>query len=415
MNSGKLALLSSLLHDHPRIKWETFDFQNQTYLKVLLHEDSFHALISISPLFPEDEWFNHVFIPSKWIPKTLSKKTEKAVKHDLYGIFEFPWQPLSSILEKLILIFDFKIPLNQSLFAEPYDSPAPVPTQETIKLTASNGFAYLTPTGGFGPQQPSPTSPLKEKILKANITAAVKHQDFKGEKGLLNVYVFSNKEKQEVIDNIAKEFYSSRTKDGGIHRIPRNQRLTVKVFSLSKSIHFLQDSDCLIWTGDKLEFQFPYEVDRQSPDHSALVEIHVLNEGVPLKKMVVSLNLLDPKDLNLEPKKPLWFISYSHKDKHIVEKFIQTHQHDPVDIFYDERIQSNADWQATIDFKIAKCDCFILFWSPNAMKSKEIERELNFFLAHKKIDQINPLKIKTDTDYPLPKMLQQRQFKDFIY
>jgi hypothetical protein len=89
---------------------------------------------------------------------------------------------------------------------------------------------------------------------------------------------------------------------------------------------------------------------------------------------------------------PYVFISYAHADSDIVFPIINELNNRKIIMWYDEGIEAGSEWPQVIADKILKCSKFMLFISPNSMKSRNVRQEINFANSNHK--QILPVYIK---------------------
>lgn len=75
--------------------------------------------------------------------------------------------------------------------------------------------------------------------------------------------------------------------------------------------------------------------------------------------------------------KPYIFVSYSHSDSKIVEKYINTLSLVGYRIWYDEGIKSGVQWANYIADKISRATFFLTFFSETAINSENVKDEVN--------------------------------------
>jgi len=92
-----------------------------------------------------------------------------------------------------------------------------------------------------------------------------------------------------------------------------------------------------------------------------------------------------------------WFISYSHKDKKIVEDLQQKLADDDVLIWTDHQIEAGGDWRKLIDLAIDESVGIILIVSSNSMASSFVLYEWSFAMGKGK--KIIPLSIDETRPY----------------
>lgn len=78
------------------------------------------------------------------------------------------------------------------------------------------------------------------------------------------------------------------------------------------------------------------------------------------------------------------FVSYSHKDGSAVFPDIAYLHEEGYRIWYDEGIDPGNEWPEEVAKALAGSSYFLVFVSPNAVKSHNVRNEINFALARKK-------------------------------
>lgn len=76
--------------------------------------------------------------------------------------------------------------------------------------------------------------------------------------------------------------------------------------------------------------------------------------------------------------KPFIFISYSHKDSHIVWPIISRMIDDGYRVWYDDGINPGTEWDEFIASKISECDYYFGFISENFLNSDNCKDEINY-------------------------------------
>ncbi len=72
------------------------------------------------------------------------------------------------------------------------------------------------------------------------------------------------------------------------------------------------------------------------------------------------------------------FISYAHKDSHLVWPIVRQMQNDGYRVWYDEGIDPGTEWDENIAEHVCGCDYFIAFLSKNYLASENCKDELNY-------------------------------------
>ena len=81
---------------------------------------------------------------------------------------------------------------------------------------------------------------------------------------------------------------------------------------------------------------------------------------------------------------PYIFISYAHKDAHLVMPILQKMCESGFRIWYDKGIQGGFEWPEFIATKLFASSCVLAFISRSAIESKNCRREINFAIAKDK-------------------------------
>ena len=106
------------------------------------------------------------------------------------------------------------------------------------------------------------------------------------------------------------------------------------------------------------------------------------------------------------------FASYSRKDERDVLGRVRSCEVGAgIDVFTARlSIKPGEKWKRTLQEEIVARDVFWLFWSRNAMKSKEVDWEWRTALREKSIDGIKPHPLEPVELAPPPKELSDLQF-----
>ena len=83
-------------------------------------------------------------------------------------------------------------------------------------------------------------------------------------------------------------------------------------------------------------------------------------------------------------KEPYIFISYAHLDCEKVFAEIKTFNEHGYNVWYDEGISPGNEWTDEIAFALEKCSLFVVLMTPNAAKSKNVLKEINFAIQDDK-------------------------------
>lgn len=85
-----------------------------------------------------------------------------------------------------------------------------------------------------------------------------------------------------------------------------------------------------------------------------------------------------------EGSEPFIFISYSHADSEKVYSVLKRLQSKGVRFWYDEGIESGADWNNNIAEHVKKCKCMIAFHSKNSSRSSHCKDEIAYLNNNRK-------------------------------
>lgn len=81
---------------------------------------------------------------------------------------------------------------------------------------------------------------------------------------------------------------------------------------------------------------------------------------------------------------PYVFISYAHRDSHIVLPCIEALRQNGINVWYDNGIEAGSEWPEFIAEKVVTCTKFVLFVSKAYLESQNCKRELNFAISRKR-------------------------------
>lgn len=79
-----------------------------------------------------------------------------------------------------------------------------------------------------------------------------------------------------------------------------------------------------------------------------------------------------------EGNEPYIFVSYAHKDAHIVLPIISALQAEGFRVWYDAGIEAGTEWPEYIAEHLEKCNVFLAMFSQSAMDSVNCRQEINF-------------------------------------
>ena len=109
------------------------------------------------------------------------------------------------------------------------------------------------------------------------------------------------------------------------------------------------------------------------------------------------------------------FVSHSHKDRAFVESLVRVLRQHRIAAWYSEAdIQGAQQWHDEIGKALQRCDWFIVVLSPDAVKSKWVQRELLYSLQQDRFEgRIAPVMHRSCDVEQLSWTLPQLQIIDF--
>lgn len=75
------------------------------------------------------------------------------------------------------------------------------------------------------------------------------------------------------------------------------------------------------------------------------------------------------------------FVSYAHADEGFVRGHVEDLEAGGADVFWDRHLRTGDYWQDRLVEEMRSCDTFVLIWTENAARSKEVAKEINFVRA----------------------------------
>lgn len=81
---------------------------------------------------------------------------------------------------------------------------------------------------------------------------------------------------------------------------------------------------------------------------------------------------------------PFVFVSYAHKDGHLVYPEIKALHDSGVRIWFDGEIDPGNEWPEDIAQALLKAHMFLVFITPSSVKSKNVCNEINFAINKNK-------------------------------
>ncbi len=92
---------------------------------------------------------------------------------------------------------------------------------------------------------------------------------------------------------------------------------------------------------------------------------------------------------------PFIFISYAHQDREMVFPILSHLDGQGFRIWYDEGVDPGTEWPEEIAAHLLACTVFMLFTTPDSMRSSNVRREINMAVKHEK-RLLNVMLMKTE-------------------
>lgn len=157
-----------------------------------------------------------------------------------------------------------------------------------------------------------------------------------------------------------------------------------------------------VWNGKTIRVQFGVIVPEDAKPRSMFGTVVVCEDGEPVGDFRFAFKVLasaaqktnEPVSLEAVNRYQNTFISYSHEDREEVLKRVQMLRLMRRDYFMDiMSLKLGEDWKSKLNEYMAKCDCFILFWSSAAQHSDWVNKEINLAIARQAGNREAPPKI----------------------
>jgi TIR domain len=182
--------------------------------------------------------------------------------------------------------------------------------------------------------------------------------------------------------------------------------------------------DTMTWEGEPANSSFIIETpsDAASGEHTGRVILSAC--GLPLAKISFSLTVtargVGPDETRkslkaIERRLGSAFASYSSLDRDEVFGRVQGMKKvlPELDIFIDVlSLRSGQDWEQQLRLQIPAKDVFFLFWSLNASRSKEVDKEWRLALELRGLNYIDPIPLVEPRESPPPQELTSLHFND---
>jgi hypothetical protein len=103
-------------------------------------------------------------------------------------------------------------------------------------------------------------------------------------------------------------------------------------------------------------------------------------------KTIFSGNEIKPKPQLAKTKSPdRIFVAYSRKQRQLAEGLYNLLIKNGKAVFWDAKIKAGATWRQTIQKALDDATHLIVVWTPDAANSDEVEREVSYALAERKV------------------------------
>jgi hypothetical protein len=143
-----------------------------------------------------------------------------------------------------------------------------------------------------------------------------------------------------------------------------------------------------VWQGETTSVQFEATVPKNHPAGDTIGTVLISIDDVPVGQVKFKLSITTARNRKKSPETVLAtdhqpnrfrqaFVSYSSKDREIVERSVGLLALAEIDYFQDVRdLKPGEPWRSQLESAIDTCDLFLLFWSSNARESQEVGREI---------------------------------------
>jgi hypothetical protein len=183
-------------------------------------------------------------------------------------------------------------------------------------------------------------------------------------------------------------------------------------------------TEWVVWSGKPVNASFSVEAPRDVSLGSHTGRVSVRASGITVARVCFSITIkpaISPNE-TAPQKLPATqrqlrsaFASYSGLDRKEVFGRVQGMRKvsPDLDVFLDVlKLRSGQDWETQIRQHIPAKDVFYLFWSINAARSKEVDREWRLALESRGLEYIDPVPLIDPHLAPPPKELESLHFND---
>jgi hypothetical protein len=239
---------------------------------------------------------------------------------------------------------------------------------------------------------------------------------------VIDVWAFLAEDREEV-RQLAKDV--GRGRIAGIKAgigLERGARLGLH---LSLPGFMLEDPvDVIEWQSAPVNASFIVNAPENCPPGPRTGTVTISCEGIAIGKLALSLEVARaasgrasaPARVSREAAMLRHaFASYSSKDRSAVFARIQGMQKvaPQLEVFLDVlTLRSGENWLEQIRSRIRSAEKFFLFWSANAQRSTEVEREWRSALEWRGLNFIDPIPLVEPSQVPPPEELSELHFND---
>ena len=280
--------------------------------------------------------------------------------------------------------------------------------------------APCEPCPALGGRLPSPSSPVGHDRVSFSVFAPGVIRA--AQQFILDLWAHLPTQTDEV-NSIAREFGRDRRLGAKAQvAVARNSTLSV-VLDLP-SLRIKDPSDTIFWDGEPASASFIVEVPAEAAIGAHAGRVIISASGIPVAKVSFCLSIESVGTRGEEALRALptirheprsAFASYSSQDRKEVLGRVQGMAKicQDLDVFVDVlSLRSGQDWERQMRQQIPARDVFFLFWSLNASRSKEVDKEWRIALEMRGLDYIDPIPLTDPRISPPPKELARLHFND---
>lgn len=220
----------------------------------------------------------------------------------------------------------------------------------------------------------------------------------------LLVQVFAHTPEQKIeVEQLAQEFDDEAERRGFRSlelEVPRgsllNFHLTMQGLDIDDPVQ------SLVWRGQPSAVQFSVFVPAERQIGTSIGTVTASLQSIPLGHVKFKLTILsydhrptspEPRGLSARTYRKA-FISYASEDRAEVLKRVQLLSRLKIEFFQDLlNLEPGDRWQQELYRHINECDLFLLFWSSRARESIWVMREVQYALARKRENDLQPPEI----------------------